>query len=120
MPARALRSTAHWARHSKPIKSRLPTRERAKWRGRHRCRQFCRNPSSIALAAAPFSSPHTRFVHAEIMRDFVPDGFRNHFFQMRSVARQPLVRTLENDDLVGHDEAVGDAARGKRTAAVKP
>jgi len=49
----------------------------------------------------------------------VPDGFFHQLLEMLPVARQPLVGSLENHNLVRHHEAVGNAARGQRAAAVK-
>ena len=70
-------------------------------------------------AAATLGVAHLQLVHAEIVRDLVPDGFFHELFQVRGAARQAFVRPLEDGDAVGHAEALEDTAAGERAALVE-
>jgi CMP/dCMP kinase len=74
-----------------------------------------RGPSSPAL----FRLAHLLFVHAEVVRDLVPDGFLHQLFQVLGAARHPFMRPLEDGDAVRHGEALENAARGERPALIE-
>jgi hypothetical protein len=71
------------------------------------------------LMPAAFGPPHAGLVHAEIMRHLMPDRIRDQLFQVRRISCQPFMRSLKNNDLIGHHEAVRDAARGERPAVIE-
>src|SRR5579863_4683678 len=63
--------------------------------------------------------PHLALIHPEIMSHLVPHGVFHQLRQMLRTLRQPLVRSLEDDNPVGHGEAVENAAAGQRPAFIE-
>ena len=53
------------------------------------------------------------------MRHFVPDSVLDQLRKVLWTACHALVRTLEDDDAVGHSERLEDAARCERSAFIK-
>lgn len=72
------------------------------------------------MRALVFGGANLRFIHTEIVRDFVPYGVVHHLAEMRGVAREALMRTLEDGDAVGHGEGLEDTASGERAAFIQP
>ena len=69
------------------------------------------------LAAAPlparpaeFRETNLAFVHPEVVRHLVPDGFADQPHQVPAVPGEALVGPLVESDAVGKGEAVGGAA----------
>jgi len=72
-------------------------------------------------AARPveFREPDLAFVHAEVVRDLVPDGIAYQPQQVVPVAGEALVRALVESDAVGKREAVAGAAAWQWPALIE-
>jgi hypothetical protein len=63
--------------------------------------------------------PHLQFVHAEIVRHFVPNRVGHQPRQILGTPRQPLVRTLKNRNLIGHRERLEHAPLSQRASLIQ-
>jgi hypothetical protein len=53
------------------------------------------------------------------MRHFMPNGVYHQFFEVRRIPGHTFVRALKDDDLIGHDEAIGYASLRQRPPAIE-
>lgn len=75
--------------------------------------------SQFRESAFAFGGLHLALIHPKVVRDLMPHGVHDVFFEFGDGSRHAFVRTLENGDLVGPYPGVEDTALGKWAALIQ-
>jgi hypothetical protein len=76
-------------------------------------------PAGEGAGAGAFGAADLLFIEAEVVGDFVPDGFLDELAEFGFIAGHPFVGTLEDGDAVGEGDGFKAAAEGEGASFIE-